>query len=250
MKPTTILTLVAVGITTTAAAPAPAPAPEADPRWCTWIGQSCWKVKRTAAAFAEALASSGSPSTSGGAPSVEARYSNQPGGAAFKAKRALDGLAGVVAATRDTPLEYYNALGLDLHFVPDEPLNVTHGPGNSGHAKREADARWCTWIGQSCWKARRAAEAVVNTIDGFDKEKRDNVAFEPLAFGKRAAAPEADPRWCTWIGQSCWKRDNVVGVEARCNAPDGECTKAKRDLLAMYHAARSVLDEIPAGEKA
>ncbi len=86
-----------------------------------------------------------------------------------------------------------------MHFLPDEPANKTD---KRDIAAREADARWCTWIGQSCWKARRAAEAVVSTIDGFDKEKRQDAAFEPVAFGKRAADPAADPRWCTWIGQS------------------------------------------------
>ncbi len=138
------------------------------------------------------------------------------------AKRAVDDLAAVVAATRPDPAAFYNSLGFDLHFVPDEPeseaVNFTAGAGRTKRdvvEAREADARWCTWVGQSCWKVRRAAEAIVDTIDGFEageskKTRRDaSVAFEPVAFGKREASPEADPRWCTWVGQSCWKRDEI-----------------------------------------
>ncbi len=155
-------------------------------------------------------------------------------------------MANTVAAATPDPLDYYNSLVFDLHFLPDEPANET---AKRDIGAREADARWCTWIGQSCWKVRRAAEAVVNTIDGFEKEKRDNVAFEPVAFGKRAASPNADPRWCTWIGQSCWKRDEVSSVAASCNAVGGQCATDRRDLHAMYNAARSVLDELPPADK-
>ncbi len=278
MKSTTIIAVLALGVTAAVAAPAP----EAEARWCTWVGQSCWKVKRAAVAFAEAFAGAGVGGPAE-ASSAEARRSNAPGGAAYRAKRAVDDLAAVVASTRDDPTGYYNSLGFDVHFFPDEPEPEHEPESGHGHGAaanetttkravseaieaREADARWCTWVGQSCWKVRRAAEAIVDTIDGFEAGgggvgvnpnspadtniKRDHVAFEPVAFGrKRSASPEADPRWCTWVGQSCWKRNEVVGVAARCDAVGGRCASARRDLHAMYHAARSVLDELPAADK-
>ncbi|EOO02638.1 putative pheromone precursor protein 1 protein [Phaeoacremonium minimum UCRPA7] len=252
MKFSTIITLVTVAVGVNAAAIA-SPDAEANPdpwctkhgqscwkkreaeaspeAWCTKHGQSCWKVKRVAEAFANAITSSG-----GVVESREASFSNMPGNAAYNAKRAIDELAGVVAATRSEPETFYNDLNLFEEFSPDAEPEETE---KRDVITPENDKRWCTKHGQSCWKAKRAAEAIVNTIDSFAKEARD-VDFEPVARGKREAGPEP---WCTKHGQSCWKRE-ASSVEARCNELNGACSVAKRDLHAMYAAARSVLEEM------
>ena len=90
-------------------------------------------------------------------------------------------------------------------------------PGAHENEKRQ----WCSIRGQSCWKAKRAAEAVVSAIDSVN-EVRD-VPFDPIARAKREANPEAL-------------------AEASCNSLTGACTKASRDLHAMYNMARNIVD--------
>ncbi|KAL2137027.1 hypothetical protein VTI74DRAFT_10503 [Chaetomium olivicolor] len=84
----------------------------------------------------------------------------------------------------------------------------------------------CISEGQACWKAKRAAAAVIDAID------RGNA----LAMKR-----EADPEFCARSpGKPCWKR--AAAAEAACHGPAGECTKATRDLHAMYNAARSIIE--------
>ncbi|KAK1781197.1 clock-controlled pheromone CCG-4 [Copromyces sp. CBS 386.78] len=110
-------------------------------------------------------------------------------------------------------------------------------------AAPEANPQWCQKIhGQSCWKAKRAAEAVMTAIQSAEAESalllRDTT-FSPVdRVGKREPS--------CWLVRlpgsstaSCWKRD--ASPEAACNAPDGACTKATRDLHAMYNVARAIL---------
>nr|AAA98468.1 ccg-4 putative polypeptide 2; Method: conceptual translation supplied by author [Neurospora crassa] len=64
-----------------------------------------------------------------------------------------------------------------------------------------------------------------------------DTTFSPVdRVGKR------DPQVCNMRlhpKKVCWKRD--ASPEAACNAPDGSCTKATRDLHAMYNVARAIL---------
>ncbi len=250
MKYTLPLTLLVAAVSVKAAAVA-----NADPEpWCQIRGQSCWKVKRAAEAFTNALQSSG--------PLVESReahFSNAPGGAAYHAKRSVDQLSSLIALSQRDATDFYSGLKLEEQFHPDTEEVETHdnapekrwcqirGQSCWKHKRSEVetrdpeahenDKRWCQIRGQSCWKAKRAAEAVVNAIDSAH-EARD-VPFDPAARAKRDANP-----WCQIRGQSCWKRDASADAfaEAACNGPDGACTKATRDLHAMYNVARNIID--------
>lgn len=67
---------------------------------------------------------------------------------------------------------------------------------------------WCERPGQSCWKAKRAAGAVLDVV-GHENTAR---------------APEAEP-WCERPGQSCWKAKREAAPEADpwCNCPGTPC---------------------------
>lgn len=95
-----------------------------------------------------------------------------------------------------------------------------------GGAAAAEEHRRCTSEGHACWRAKRAAEAVLDAIN---------------AGNALTAKREADPQWCGGVrGSACWKR--AASAEAACYAPSGACTKATRDLHAMYNAARSIVD--------
>lgn len=242
------LATIAIMATSVLAAPAPEAAPEP---WCMRPGQSCWKAKRAAEAFSEAIRSSGGLQTRDAA----ADLSNLAGGAAFSAKRAVNELANLAAISGFDPEAYYFGLGLDKEFHPDSddkekrdalPAPWCMRPGQScWKAKRDAsadadavteDKRWCMRPGQSCWKAKRAAEAVLEAV-GDDDEDIDNKPFDPAYFSKRDAQP-----WCMRPGQSCWKRD--AGPEPWCMRPGQSCWKAKRDVTAMRTVARGIVDSL------
>ena len=246
------------------AAPEAQPAAEAEAQWCPLKGQSCWKVKRAAEAFSTALQSMG-----GLPPRDESGHIP-----AQVAKRQIDELASIIALSQRDPNAYYYSLALQDKFAPStdeeqEAETVAKREaqwcplkGQSCWKKREAEAQWCPlkgqscwkrdaapeaqWCplkGQSCWKAKRAAEAVVTAIEAAEAESalllRDRT-FNPVdRVGKR------DPQFCNikFTGPKpggCWKRD--ASPEAACNAPDGACTKATRDLHAMYNAARAIIN--------
>ncbi|KAK3694352.1 pheromone precursor protein 1 [Podospora appendiculata] len=258
MKFTLPLTIFAIAAAVDAAAVADA---EAAPQWCRIQGQPCWKVKRAADAFAEAI------KTSGGL----AARDDSANGAAFVAKRGVNDLALVIAATQEDAEAFYSSLGLQNHFARDNEMTSAAKRDAEANpqwcriqgqpcwkAKRDADARpqwcriqgqpcwkrdaeaeanpqWCRIQGQPCWKAKRAAEAVISAIDSAGEVDPRDVAFDPEALIKR----EPSPQWCRIQGQPCWKRDALA--EAACNAPGGACTLANRDLHAMYNAARSLV---------
>ncbi|KAK3300773.1 putative pheromone protein [Chaetomium fimeti] len=91
-----------------------------------------------------------------------------------------------------------------------------------GGAVAADEVKRCSTEGQACWKAKRAAAAVINAIDQGNAQKM---------------ARDADPGWCRqFLGMPCWKR------AATCNGPAGVCTKATRDLHAMYNAARTIIE--------
>ncbi|KAG5976501.1 hypothetical protein E4U55_007296 [Claviceps digitariae] len=224
-----------------------APSPEPEP-WCYRPGQPCWKVKRVAEAFSEAITSSGGLKER----APEAEYSNAPGGAAYKARRSVTELAHLAALTARNPDEYFRSLGLDEQFEAEargiekrEPDPWCYRPGEPCW-KRDAsaddiptkDKRWCYRPGEPCWKSKRAADAVLNAIrsdDGKDEAAPKDAApptgthFPPecngpriLCWKKREAAPEPEP-WCYRPGEPCWK--------------------AKRDLNALELAARNIIEE-------
>ncbi|KAL6862516.1 hypothetical protein ACO1O0_002750 [Amphichorda felina] len=224
--------------------------------WCERPGQSCWKIKRAAEALFESI------DTSGGleARSEEGDLSNLPGGAAFKAKRALNELAHMVSLSEFNPQEFYNGLELENHFEPDTDTDTDaesvqkrdanpdawcERPGQSCWKRNAEDKRWCERPGQSCWKAKRAAEAVLNIV-GADQDDKDfdrqSSSFDP-EFAKRDA--EA---WCERPGQSCWKRDAEANADAEaeawCERPGQSCWKARRDLHSVKNAARGVLETV------
>ncbi|KAK3902590.1 hypothetical protein C8A05DRAFT_44012 [Staphylotrichum tortipilum] len=90
-----------------------------------------------------------------------------------------------------------------------------------GSSAAAEEVKRCEAEGGACWQAKRAAMAVVNTID------HGNVV-------KMARDPQA---WCIQFpSKPCWKRD------AACNGPAGACTKATRDLHAIYNAARTIIE--------
>jgi len=187
-----------------------------NPQWCLIRGQPCWKVKRAAEAFGEAI------QTSGG---LEARDESSSEDA-MVAKRQVDALALAIAASQHNPVAYYSALGLGNQFSAEKPTEKRDANpqwclirGQScWKAKRDANPQWCLIRGQSCWKAKRAAEAVVNAIEAGENQPR-GLPFNPEERVKRDAS-----------------------AEASCNAPDGACTLANRDLHAILNIARSIVD--------
>ncbi|KAF4456142.1 pheromone precursor 1, partial [Fusarium albosuccineum] len=206
----------------------PEPEPEADKaelskRWCWWPGQPCWKVKRAAEAFSESIHSSGGLQ----ARDAEAEFSNAEGGAAFKAKRDVNELANLIAlAARGDPAEYFASLKLERQFHPDSESKTKRDASPDAAQK---DKRWCWWPGQPCWKAKRAADAVLDAVadkgDDAQTTPFDPAFARPQGWGgfpgfypppqtpaapqapttKRDASPEdqahLDKPWCWWPGQ-------------------------------------------------
>ncbi|CAK7271293.1 hypothetical protein SEPCBS57363_004541 [Sporothrix epigloea] len=252
MKATAIFSLLALGATSVSAAAVA----KHHKGFCSLPGQPCWKVKRTAEAFAEAIASFGGPAAD--SDSALSRRSHADGGAANLAMRSLDGLATIVASTQSEPRSFYTDLQLTSRFP--EPIALTgeelaardvdaekreaEAEPEAKHfcplkfescwkAKREAEAdpeakNFCSLPGQSCWKAKRAAEAIISSIDDSSSS---------------VAKREAEAKFCPLKHESCWKQKREA--EAGCNAAGGSCAAATRDLTAMYHAARQVLDLLP-----
>ncbi|CAK7563314.1 MAG: hypothetical protein SEPTF4163_001180 [Sporothrix epigloea] len=280
MKATAIFSLLALGATSVSAV---AVAKHHGKQFCQLPGEPCWKVKRTAEAFAEAIASSGGLSAD--SDSALSRRSHADGGVANLAMRSLDGLATLVASTQSEPRSFYTDLQLASRFpepvaltgeelaardVDAEKREAEAEPEAKGFcplkhescwkAKREAEADpeakgFCQLPGESCWKVKRAAEAIISTIDDFSSvAKREAEAeaknFCPLKHEscwkqkREAEAHRKYKNFCMLRGESCWKRSED-NIEARCNAPGGSCATATRDLTAMYHAARQVLDLLP-----
>ncbi|KAG8165180.1 hypothetical protein KVR01_005455 [Diaporthe batatas] len=205
------------------------PSPEA---WCFWKGEGCWKAKRAAEAFSSALQSTG-----GYKESRAADISNQPGGAAYHAKRNFEQLAAIVASVYPSPEALYEDLNLIGAFPPDSNLTIPEGQGPpppSGLAARDEaaaiDPRWCFWKGEGCWK-REATPWCFWKGEGCWKRG--------VEMSKREA--EANP-WCFWKGEGCWKRADEASsaVDKRDAAPafcpfGGEagsvCYASKRDFI-------------------
>ncbi|KAF4953468.1 hypothetical protein FSARC_12358 [Fusarium sarcochroum] len=187
-------------------------APEPEP-WCMWVGQSCWKVKRDAG---EALSSALHTTRSIDIPSVNPRSISDAAqiNAAHQAKRSVVELANMVAlSARGSSEEYFKSLNLEEHFPDYTSGGHAKGEEKTLQSKREAtpgkprqcyEMRWCMCVGQSCWKAKRAAEAVLATIDARDAGSDDS-HFDARSFSAESFA-------------------------------------AKRDIMAIKAAARSIID--------
>lgn len=244
--------LAALAIAVTAVMAAPAPEAEAEP-WCLRPGQGCWKVKRAADAFAEAIHSSGGLTER----SPAAEWSNQVGGAAYMAKRNINELANLIALAQNDPESFYQQLALENQLDQDTDDTTTNEkrsaepapepwclrPGQ-GCWKRNADPvsedkRWCLRPGQGCWKAKRAAEAVLAVVGRGADEDIESKPFNPAYFAKRDAEP-----WCLRPGQGCWKRDAEANPEPWCLRPGQGCWKAKRDMLAMRSVAMEIVNSL------
>ncbi|KAL2123065.1 hypothetical protein VTJ04DRAFT_3520 [Mycothermus thermophilus] len=183
---------------------------EAEASWCTkFLGQPCWKREAHPEAEAEA---NGWCARSQGQPC----WKRDPEAAPTKTDR-------------------------------DQPT------------KREAEPSWCTkFLGQPCWKRdalsteKREADPFCSRFTGSSCWKRD----------ESATALEQVKR-CTEVGQACWKAKRAAAAvinaidsgnalklkrevdakrEASCSGPNGICTKATRDLHAMYNAARTIIE--------
>ncbi|KAH6854158.1 putative pheromone protein [Chaetomium sp. MPI-CAGE-AT-0009] len=177
------------------------PAPEADAEpWCTqFMGQPCWKP---------------SSSSSAATTDVEKRDADPGWCRQF---------LGMPCWKRDA-----DTSGMEKRNAAAEPDRFcTRFTGSScwkrdGGAVAADEVKRCSSEGQACWKAKRAAAAVINAIDQGNAMKM---------------ARDADPGWCRqFLGMPCWKR------AATCNGPAGVCTKATRDLHAMYNAARTIIE--------
>jgi hypothetical protein len=255
MKFTLPIAILAVAVSVDAAAVA-----DQDKRYCHAEGQACDTVKRAADAFSDAISQNTNLVT----------RDETNGETSLIAARQLHELALAIAASHSDPAAFYAALGAHggspttgdtptekrdaepgwcTQFLgqpcwkrdttPATPVKreaeagaepdrfCTRFMGSScwkrdGNAAAADEVKRCTSEGQACWKAKRAAAAVINAIDQGNSMKMSR---------------DADKRWCTqFLGMPCWKR------AATCNGPAGVCTKATRDLHAMYNAARTIIE--------
>ncbi|TKW50855.1 Clock-controlled pheromone ccg-4 [Colletotrichum tanaceti] len=244
-------------------------------RWCRTVGQPCWKVKRAADAFSAAITAADIVVDKR---SPEALASHSEGGEAYMAKRYLSDLAGAVASSQPDPLSYYGGLGLGQRFADDtaEGVEKREAEAEAGVRTGRWNTRWCRTVGQPCWKAKKRSadedEQVTEADSMADDRRWCSQPGAPCSVAKRAAEAlleavegpvdglvakreaEAAPwntRWCRTVGQPCWKEKTKR--EAFCTNPDEPCWeqetdpeawKAQRDLDAMVVAARAVIENV------
>lgn len=190
-----------------------APAPAADP-WCLFRGEGCWK--RDAAPW---CLFRGEGCWKRSVP-MEAREAEADPWCLFRGE-------GCWKRTDE------NAAALEAREAEAAPAFCPLGgaAGNTCYASKRdfvaADKRACNQPGEACDVARRAAEALVSEIESWQPTKRDG---------------DVEARWCLFRGEGCWKRDNMDEIVARCEAEDGACHQAKRDLAAVHTATRNLLE--------
>ncbi|KAL2270267.1 hypothetical protein VTJ83DRAFT_2451 [Remersonia thermophila] len=184
-----------------------------EPGWCTqFLGMPCWKREESPAAGNEVAKREPEGCTqANGVPCWNKRdeVTHVPRDVATPVRRDPEPgwctqFLGMPCWKRDAPVEARE---------PDRHCSRFAGGScwkRDGSEVALEEVKRCTSEGQACWKAKRAAVAVVNAIDAGNALRM-----------KRSLD---------------WKR------EASCSAPDGICTKATRDLHAMYNAARSILE--------
>ena len=170
--------------------------------FCYRPGGECFKAKRAADALADSIAESG----------LQARAEDKDDGGSDKANLALSELAWLIALSKKDPESFYEALKLK---------DVDYGKyTTSTKQKREASGEekrfFCYRPGTSCFKARRAAEAVLEAIEDDEGQDEDIVKRDE----------EAESQWfdCTRDGQPC--------------------AKAQRDLDSWKSVARNILETL------
>ncbi|KAL8366970.1 hypothetical protein RB595_009153 [Gaeumannomyces hyphopodioides] len=211
-------------------------------RFCGAEGQGCWQVKRAAADLAAVLTSR--DTSAADTPDLVARHiSHQPGGAAYKAKRAVEALAVRVASTQEDPEAFFNALELEDAFFPDSPAHQDDDADDAGTDELTKRQNGCRYRGQSCWKRDESSGRLV--------EARDGLAAHEVAELARRADLAKRQNGCKYRGQSCWKRDAETGRELEvrdvhpfpedvvvkrqngCTYRGQPCWKNKRDLTGL-----------------
>ncbi|PSR86972.1 hypothetical protein BD289DRAFT_482401 [Coniella lustricola] len=188
---------------------------EADPEaWCLFHGEGCWKREESALQARD------------DANEATRRWCLFHGEGCWKRDAApwcLFHGEGCWKRTEET------STGLATRNA--EPAFCPTGSSDTCYASKRdfvaADKRACNQPGEACDIARRAAEALVSEIESFQPAQRSE---------------DVEARWCLFHGEGCWKRDGMDEVVARCNAEDGACSQARRDLGAMHTAARNLLD--------
>ncbi|KAK3947742.1 hypothetical protein QBC32DRAFT_76119 [Pseudoneurospora amorphoporcata] len=262
--------------TVASATPVAQPNAEAEAQWCQQIhGQPCWKVKPVAEAFSTAIQGMGGlppRDESGHLPAqvakrqvdelasiialtqndVNAYYESlglhEKFAPSTEEEKKEEKVAKREAEAEAQWCRIHGQSCWKRDALPEAEPQWCRIHGQSCWKNRdaapeaapEANPQWCRIHGQSCWKAKRAAEAVMTAIQSAEAESallRDTT-FSPVdRVGKR------EPCWNVRLPggstASCWKRD--ASPEAACNAPDGACTKATRDLHAMYNVTRAIL---------
>ncbi|KAK3393481.1 pheromone precursor gene 1 protein [Podospora didyma] len=213
-------------------------------RWCQSEGQACAVVKRAADAFVDSFKTHGP-------------VARDDSTASREAKRSAEQLAVVFATSAEDAEDFYASLGIPKTGKDSKVKREAEAapwcrlfPGQAcWKAKREANPEpWCRLFpGQACWKVKREAEA-----EPAEVQARCESEGGACLMAKRAAEAvlnsieshavkrEAEP-WCRLFpGQACWKRE--AEAEAACNSINGACTKATRDIHAIVNAARSIVE--------
>lgn len=216
-----------------------APSPEP---WCFRIAMPCWKAKRAVDAFTRSVKESASIVARSEDTTAAAPLAKLPQSSTFFAEQALNELAHISALASGKPITFYTDLPIsfstDVDFHTKQESKRDALPDdmkwcldcwdkrNDDNERRwcfrqdrlspclkahEKEKRWCFRIAMPCWKAKRAAEAILEAADEQIDGHLDSVS-------KREASA------CMRPGQACWQ--------------------AKRDLYAMKSVARDILDKL------
>lgn len=231
MKALTPFVLLSVAL----AAPSPEP-------WCFRIARPCWKTKRAVDAFTRSVQESAAVVARSEDTTDVPELAKFPQSSTFFAEQALNELAHISALASGKPVTFYTDLpisfsaDIDFHTKQESKRHDVSTMGgycldcwnkrNDDKERRwcfrqdrispclkvhEEEKRWCFRIAMPCWKAKRAADAILEAADEKTDGHLDDVS-------KREASP------CMQPGQACWQ--------------------AKRDLHAMKSIARDIIEKL------
>ena len=170
---------------------------------CHRPGGECFKAKRAADALVDSIAESG----------LRARSEDENYGEPDEADLALSELARLIALSKKDPQAFYDALELkDVDYG-----KYTTGTNQKRGYSEEERRFFCYRPGTSCFKARRAAEAVLEAIEGEGRQDEDDVV----------------------------KRDEEAAAQWLDCARDGQpCAKAQSALESWGYVARNILETL------
>ena len=203
----------------------------------------CWKTKRAVDAFSRSVQESATIAARSEDSAAAPPHAKLTESSTFFAEQALNELAHISALASGKPITFYTDLPIsfstDVDFRTkqeskrsdggelddpehcldcwkkrnsDEKRCCCRDPLLQSYLKvRQEEKRWCFRIAMPCWKAKRAAEAILEAADEQTKVHPDDVS-------KREASS------CMRPGQACWQ--------------------AKRDLHAMKSVARYILEQL------